>query len=172
MGNHKYGEARCENEYLVSAIKKERQKRKKIGRIVQGISLLVWLRAVWFPHLPVTDADESGQIPRELCRSAEPMLSTLHWNTHTSDNVKTRTPLTFVTAPNAQWSAFNLGFILVCVRPWTDELRAVYDGQRVTFGSFPQATNYNIYVCGAARKCHFNIISNIAGCEITTNVAI
>lgn len=133
MGNHKYGEARCENEYLVNAIKKERQKRKKIGRIEQGISLLVWLRAVWFLHLPVTNAEESGQIPREFCRcwsSAEPMLSKLHWNTYTSDNVKTSAPLTFVTTPNAQWSLFNLCFILVCVRPWTNE-QTDFDGQRV-----------------------------------------
>jgi len=40
MGNHKYGEARCENEYLVTAKKKGG---KKIGRIVQGSSLLVLL---------------------------------------------------------------------------------------------------------------------------------
>lgn len=42
MGNHKYGEVRCENEYLVTA-KKKWKKKKKIGRIVQGSSLLVLL---------------------------------------------------------------------------------------------------------------------------------
>lgn len=102
MGNHKYGEVRCENEYLVTAKKKGKKKYRAhcAGQLSAclTVSCLVsfltchrrrWVRPVPLRILPLL---------KTRGPSAETTLCTLHWNTYTSDNICVKTSTTFVTA--------------------------------------------------------------------------
>lgn len=103
MGNHKYGEARCENEYLVTAKKKGKKNRAHCAGQLSAcltvsclVSFLTCHRCRWVRPVP------QRILPLLKTRrpSTETMLCILHWNTYTSDNicVKTSVTLTFVTA--------------------------------------------------------------------------
>lgn len=101
MGNHKYGEVRCENEYLVTAKKKGKKNRTHCAGQLSAclavsclVSFLTCHRRRWVRPVP----QRILLLLKTRGPSTETTLSILHWNTYTSDNICVKISTTFVPA--------------------------------------------------------------------------
>lgn len=97
MGNHKYGEVRCENEYLVTAKKKGKKNRAHCAGQLSAcltvsclVSFLTCHRRRWVRPVP-----QRILLLLKTCEpSTETTLCILHWNAYTSDNICVKTSMT------------------------------------------------------------------------------